>query len=188
MPVLDIRRHAQRVDRADDASALSAAGRDMCARLARNATKYALVVSSPLPRARETATRIAGRLDAVEPGLLPDLGSYASSLFGELTTLAEWARLLHEHPDASRFAAEQLPVWARLASRIGEKDQALAVSHGGIIDLPAVQLMEGLGMDIAGASFGYGDGVRVTYAKGRPVSCQVIRASSRDASGPSARG
>jgi broad specificity phosphatase PhoE len=176
MPTLDIRRHAQRTDLADNQSALAPAGREMCARLAKASPKYALVVSSPLPRAKETAERIAGRLDAVEPGLLPDLGSYASSLFGELLTLADWARLLKEHPDASRFAEEQLPTWARIASRVGEKDRVLAVSHGGIIELPAILLMQQLGAKIDGPSFGYGDGVRVTYAREVPTALEVIRA------------
>ena len=176
MPTLDIRRHAQRIDLADNQSALAPAGREMCARLAKAAPKYALVVASPLPRAKETAERIAGRLDAVEPGLLPDLGSYASSLFGELRTLADWARLLKEHPDASRFAEEQLPTWSRLASRVGDKDRVLAVSHGGIIELPAILLMQKLKVRIDGPSFGYGDGVRVTYVKGEPTALEVLRA------------
>ena len=148
----------------------------MCAHLAKEAPTYALVVSSPLPRAKETAERIAGRLDAVEPGLLPDLGSYASSLFGELKTLADWARLLKEHPDAPKFAEEQLPTWSRLASRVGDTDRVLAVSHGGIIELPAILLMQRLKVKIDGPSFGYGDGVSVTYAKGQPTTIAVLRA------------
>ena len=176
MPVLDIRRHAQRVNLADNQSALAPAGAQMCARLAKTAPKYALVVSSPLPRAKETAERIAGRLDAVDPGLLPDLGSYASSLFGELKTLADWARLLKEHPDASKFAEEQLPAWSRIAARVGPKDRVLAVSHGGIIELPAILLMQRLVVKIDGPSFGYGDGIRVTYAKGEPAALEVLRA------------
>ena len=177
MPVLDIRRHAQRINLADNQSALAPAGQQMCARLAKTAPKYALVVSSPLPRAKETAERIAGRLDAIEPGLLPDLGSYASSLFGELKTLADWARLLKEHPDASKFAEEQLPTWARIASRVGEKERVLGVSHGGIIELPAILLMQRLGVKVDGPSFGYGDGVSVTYAKGQPTQVAILRAS-----------
>ena len=176
MPILDIRRHAQRIDLADNQSALAPAGQQMCARLAKAAPKYALVVSSPLPRAKETAERIAGRLDAVEPGLLPDLGSYASSLFGELKTLADWARLLKEHPDASKFAEEQLPTWSRIASRVGDRDRVLAVSHGGIIELPAILLMQRLKVKIDGPSFGYGDGIRVTYVKGEPAALEVLRA------------
>jgi len=148
----------------------------MCEKLAKTAPRYALVIASPLPRAKETAQRIAGRLDAVEPALLPDLGSYASSLFGEMKTLAHWARLLHEHEDGPKFADEQLPAWARIAARVGEKDRVLAVSHGGIVDLPAVLLMERLRMPVTGASFGYCEGLRVTYVKGQPTALEVLRA------------
>jgi len=149
----------------------------MCEKLAKDAPRYTLVIASPLPRAKETAERIAGRLDAVEPALLPDLGSYASSLFGEMRTLADWARLLHEHPDGRRFADEQLPAWARIASRVGEKDRVLAISHGGIVDLPAVLLMERLHIPLDVPSFGYGEGSRVTYAKGEPTAVELLRAS-----------
>ncbi len=176
MPILDIRRHAQRQSIDDQQSALSTAGREMCEKLAKDAPRYTLVVSSPLPRAKETAQRIAGRLDSVEPALLPDLGSYASSLFGEMKTLADWARLLREHPDAKKFSDEQIPAWARIAARVGEKERVLAVSHGGIIDLPAVLLMEELRVKIEGASFGYGEGLRVTYAQGQPTAVEVLRA------------
>ena len=149
----------------------------MCERLAKTAPRYALVVSSPLPRAKETAQRIAGRLDAVEPGLLPDLGSHAAALFGSLVTLADWAALMRERDDARTFAEEQLPTWARIASRVAERDRVLAVSHGGIIELPAILLMQRLGATLDGASFGYGEGVRVTYAQGKPTAIEILRAS-----------
>lgn len=177
MPILDVRRHAERINRTDQQSALSVNGQAMCERLAKREPKYALVVSSPLPRAKETAQRIAGRLDAVEPGLLPDLGSHAAQLFGEMKLLADWAKLLHEHPDSRSFAEEQLPVWARIASRIGPKDKALAVSHGGIIELPAVLLMERLKIAIKGDVFGYCDGVRVTYKDGEATAIEILRAA-----------
>ena len=176
MPILDIRRHAQRQSIDDQQSALSTAGIAMCEKLAKTAPRYALVVSSPLPRAKETAQRIAGRLDAADPALLPDLGSYASSIFREMTTLADWARLLHENDEAERFANEQLPAWARIAARVGDKDRVLAVSHGGIIELPALLLMERLRVPVAGPSFGYGDGIRLTYEKTQPKTLEILRA------------
>ncbi len=175
MSILDIRRHAERVDRADNASALSLAGRALCERLAKEAPKYAVVVSSPLPRAKETAERIAGRLDSVEPALLPDLGGAAAQMFGEMRSLADWARLMRDDDSARRFAEEQLPAWARIASRVRDRDRVLAVSHGGIVDLPAIVIAERLGARIDGASFGYGEGVRVTYAKGAPVKIEELR-------------
>ena len=176
VPLLDIRRHAQRQSLDDQQSALSTAGRAMCEALAKTAPKYALVVSSPLPRAKETAQRIAGRLDSADPALLPDLGTYASSIFGEMRTLADWARLLRENAEGRAFAEQQLPAWSRIAARVGERDRVLAVSHGGIIDLPAILLMERLKVAIAGPSFGYGDGIRVTYAKGQPTTLEILRA------------
>lgn len=174
--ILDIRRHAQRMDLQDNQSALSAAGRAMCERLAKDAPKYALVISSPLPRAKETAERIAGRLDGIDPGLLPDLGGAAARMFGEMRTLADWARLMRDDETAQRFAEEQLPTWSRLAGRVGERDRVLAVSHGGIVDLPAIVIAARLGTKLDGASFGYGEGVRLTYAKGAPVKIEVLRA------------
>jgi broad specificity phosphatase PhoE len=175
MSILEIRRHAERMNVKDDQSALSAAGRAMCERLAKDAPKYALVVSSPLPRAKETAERIAGRLDGADPALLPDLGGAAARMFGEMRTLADWALLMRTDVSAQRFAEEQLPAWARIASRVGDKDRVLAVSHGGIVDLPAIVLAAKLGTTLHGASFGYGEGVRVTYAKGAPVKIEELR-------------
>lgn len=174
MSVLEIRRHAERVNRADNESALSAAGRAMCERLAKEAPKYALVISSPLPRAKETAERIAGHLDSVDPALLPDLGGAAARMFGEMRTLADWALLMRTDANARRFAEEQLPAWSRIASRVGDKDRVLAISHGGILDLPAIVLAEQLGAMLGGASFGYGEGVRVTYAKGAAVKIERL--------------
>ncbi len=175
MSVLDIRRHAERVNRADNESALSPAGRAMCERLAKGAPKYALVVASPLPRAKETAERIAGRVDGAEPGLLPDLGGAAARMFGEMRTLADWARLMRDDGSARRFAEEQLPTWMRIAARVGDRDRVLAVSHGGIVDLPAIVIAARLGAKLDGPSFGYGEGVRVTYAKGAPVKIEELR-------------
>src|SRR5256885_11567079 len=141
MSILEIRRHAERTDRGNEQSALSPAGRAMAESLAKRAPKFALVLSSPLPRARETAQLIAGRLDAVEAGLLPEMGGVIGDrIFGEMRTLADWGEGLREREDARTFAAEQLATWARIATRVGQKDRVLAVSHGGVIQLPPITL------------------------------------------------
>ena len=176
MPTLEIRRHAERTDRGHEQSALAPAGRAMAESLAKHAPKFALVVSSPLPRAKETAQTIAGRLDAIEPGFLPEMGGVIGDrIFGEMRTLADWAEVLHERADARRFATEQLATWARVAMRVGEKDHVLAISHGGIIELPALTLAQRLRTPLEGASFGYLEGVAVMYAKGAPAKIEVVR-------------
>ena len=135
--------------------------------------RYALVVSSPLERAKRTAELVGGRLDATEPGLLPDIGG--AGVFGAMATLAEWRALLRSDPKARAFASEQLSTWARLAARVGPKDRVLAISHGGIIELPAITLAQRLRTPLEGASFGYCEGVVVTYAKGAPAKIEVVR-------------
>jgi broad specificity phosphatase PhoE len=148
----------------------------MAEKLAKRAPKFALVLSSPLPRARDTAELIAGRLDAVEPGFLPEMGGVIGDrIFGEMRTLADWAEVLREREDARKFATEQLATWARVARRVGEKDRILAVSHGGIIELPALALAQRLRQPLEGSSFGYCEGVVVTYAKGAPTKIEIVR-------------
>ena len=176
MSVLEIRRHAERTDRGNEQSALSAAGSQMAKALSKKSGPFGLVLSSPLPRAKETAQLISGRLDAVEPGFLPEMGgAIGDRIFGEMRTLADWAEVLREREDARKFATEQLATWARIAMRVGEKDRVLAVSHGGIIDLPAITLAQRLRTPLDGPSFGYCEGVVVTYAKGVPTSIEVVR-------------
>jgi broad specificity phosphatase PhoE len=144
--------------------------------LAKRAPEFALVLSSPLPRAKETAQTIAGRLDAIEPGFLPEMGgAIGDRIFGEMRTLADWAELLREREDARKFATEQIATWARVAMRVGDKDRVLAVSHGGIIELPALTLAQRLHTPLDGASFGYCEGVVITYAKGAPTRIEVVR-------------
>jgi len=173
--MVEIRRHAERADRGKEHT-LSLAGRAMAESLAKRAPKFALVVSSPLPRAEETAQLLAGRLDAVEPGFLPEMGGVIGDrIFGEMRTLADWAEVLREREDARKFASDQLATWARVAMRVGEKDRVLAISHGGIIELPAITLAQRLRTPLDGASFGYCEGVVITYAKGAPTTIEVVR-------------
>jgi len=176
MPILEIRRHAERTDRSNEQSALSAAGRAMAESLAKRVGTFTLVLSSPLPRAKESAQLIAGRVDAVEPGFLPEMGGVIGDrIFGEMRTLADWAEVLREREDARKFASEQLATWARVATRVGEKDRVLAISHGGIIELPAITLAQRLRTPLEGASFGYCEGVAITYAKGTPTKIEAVR-------------
>ena len=168
MSVLDVRRHAERAL----AAPLSAKG-EAAARALRDPT-YALVVSSPLERAKRTAELIGGRLDAIEPGLLPDIGG--AQVFGAMATLAEWRALLRSEPKARAFADEQLATWARLAGRVGPKERVLAISHGGIIELPIVALADELGVKVDGPSFANLEGARITYDRSGRTKLELLRA------------
>lgn len=136
-------------------------------------TTYALVVSSPLERAKRTAELVGGRLDAIESGLLPDIGG--AGVFGPMATLADWRALLRSDPRARVFADEQLGTWARLAGRVGRKDRVLVISHGGLIELPIVALAEELGVTVEGPSFANLEGARITYDKAKRTTLELLR-------------
>ncbi len=172
----EIRRHAERSDRSDEGSGLSADGRAMAEALSRSAPRYELVVATPVARARQTARLIAGRLDEIVPALLPDLGSVMAR--GEYVALGEmphWVAFVRGDAVARQVADEQLDVWASLIAKVSADGTVLAASHGGAIELPAAQLAARLGAVFAGPSFGYCEGVRVTYEGDGPVGLEVIR-------------
>lgn len=166
--MLEIRRHTER------GSSGAITERGIAAAKAQAGTRYALVVASPLERAKRTALLIGGRLDATEPGLLPDIGG--AGIYGDMGTLADWARLLREDAPARALADEQLATWSRLVARVGPNDTVLAISHGGIIELPIVAVGIRLGLKVAGPAFGFLEGARISYAKGAPTAIQLLRA------------
>ena len=167
MSILEVRRHAER----GLATPLSERGEDSARAMA--GTKYALVVSSPLERAKRTAELVGGRLDAIESGLLPDIGG--AGVFGSMATLADWRALLRSDPKARDFAHEQLATWGRIAGRVGPKDVVLAISHGGIIELPIVALADELGLPLEGPSFANLEGARITYDAKKRTKLELLR-------------
>ena len=168
MSVLEVRRHTER----GPTGALTERGIAAAGALA--GARYALVVASPLERAKRTALLIGGRLDATEPGLLPDIGG--AGIYGQMATLADWGRLLREDAQARTLADEQLATWSALIGRVGPTDTVLAISHGGIIELPIVALGARLGAPLNGAAFGFLEGARIRYDGGAPTKIELLRA------------
>ena len=167
--VLEIRRHTER------STTGAVTERGMTAARALAGTRYALVVASPLERAKRTAELIGGRLDAIEPGLLPDIGG--AGIYGDMGELVDWRRLLREDDRARAIAEAQLLTWSGLVSRVGPKDVVLAISHGGIIELPIVALGQRLGTVLTGPAFGFLEGARITYGGSRETKIELLRAS-----------
>lgn len=165
---LEVRRHAERAGPTGAGSALSPAGRAMAERLALAAPAYALVAASPLPRARETAAIVGGRLDLADPALLPDLAQ-----LGQADSIEQYATLLDSDRERA-LAEEQAAAWARVAAHAGG-GHALVITHGGVIELAASAIARALGLVLRGRGFSYCEGVRIRYESGRPVSLEVLR-------------
>ena len=178
MAIVEVRRHAERAGPTEAGSALSPAGRAMAERLARSAPAYAVVAASPLPRAKETATIVGGRLDLADPALLPDLSQIV-----QVRTIEEYLPLLATGERERALADEQAGAWARIGSAADGRSgsgtakhaTALVITHGGVIELAALRIAKELGKDLRGDAFSYCEGVRVRYERGKPTSLEVLR-------------
>lgn len=138
---------------------------------------YALVVSSPRDRARETASIIADRVDDVDTILdvAPD-DVLTQAQYDSLRSQQALVELMQINALARQFAHEQLSLWGRVASRVPEGESALLVTHGGNIELAAALLATRISVEIPPFPLGYCDGVRVRYDEGRPSALVSLRA------------
>ena len=179
MPILEVLRHSERADSSDETSALTPRGIALAREVARRAPRYALVVASPAQRARQTAQIIGGRVDAIEPELLPDLSRFLKpGALRELASLEAYAALVAADANARALAERQAATWAALAVRVPDDAAVLAVSHGGLIELVCAVVLEPLGIALRGGTFSYCEGPRVRYRDGAPVSLEPLRRSS----------
>lgn len=138
---------------------------------------FALVISSPRERARDTAIALAYRVDETDAVLdvAPD-EALTQTQYDTLRSAEAVAELLRTNPLARRFAEDQVSLWESLARRVPDGERALLVTHGGNIELPAVVLGTHLGASVGPFPLTYCEGMRVRYEQGRPVAIERLRA------------
>jgi broad specificity phosphatase PhoE len=179
MVSLEIRRHAERGSEERPGRALSAAGIAAARGLRRDADEFALVISSPRERARETAATIAGHVDETSEFLAgsPD-EALTQEQYDTMRSLQDVLELIGGNEHALRFAQQQLATWESIARRLRNGTIALVVTHGGNIVLPAALLARRLGHDVAPLPLSHLEGVRVEYSQGRWCGLERLSANS----------
>lgn len=175
MRTLEHRRHSRR-----DPSGvqLNAAGRALARSVGAILPRFDRVVTSPKPRAIETAERMGRRVDATVPelGTMPDdLGVLPGAEAPH--SFADYARWVRESPIAARYARTQSARWRAELERVPDGGSLLMISHGGVIELGAVAALPRRAATWGGP-LGYLEGVRLTW-DGRWVSGEVLRVSER---------
>src|SRR6266511_2463820 len=168
MVTLEIRRHAERAREGHRRGSLTASGAAMARGLRRDAERFALVISSPRERARDTAIATAGRVDETAEllGGSPD-EALTQDRYDAMRSLEDVIQLLGTNEPSRRFAQEQLVVWEAIARRLADGARALLVTHGGNIELPGALLARRLGLGIGPLPLSYCEGISVEYGNGR---------------------
>ena len=168
MRTLQVRRHAMRHKPGQH---LTPAGIDLARRVGAALGPFELVVTSPLPRAIETALAMGFAVDetAADLARMPAAIGRDWPLDFAAVTAAVGAG-----GAAAVYAAKVAALWQGIIERVPEGGQALVVTHGGIVELGAVAAVPHCRHASWGEAIGYCEGAQLTYA-GRFIDGDVLR-------------
>ncbi len=172
MRVLEHRRHGHRA--AGDLH-LSPAGLAQARRVASGSSGFDRVVTSPHPRAVETAEAMGLRVD----DRLEALGSVPETVGDRLAeasppSFAGFVELVARGGIVGRFANGQASLWASEGERGPDGGRLLLVSHAQLVELGAAAALP-TGARSWGSALGYLEWVRLYRDGGRWVGGEVLR-------------
>jgi broad specificity phosphatase PhoE len=172
MRVVEHRRHSRR----DPANIhLSREGVALARRVARTLVRFDRVVTSPKPRAVETAQALGFPVDAV----LPDLGVMPDDVglpIDELNprSFADYVHVIERSEAMAEYALRQATRMREELERLPEGGRLLMVSHGGVIEFGAAASRPQDALSF-GPPAGYLEGVRLFLDRGAWVRGEVLR-------------
>jgi len=175
MRVLEHRRHSRRET---GGVHLSREGRALARRVAGTVGPFDRVVTSPKPRAIETAEALGFTVDATldELAEMPDDVGLSDEALGN-RSFVDYVRAVERSEEVAAYARRQAEVMRAQLARAPDPDgRLLLVSHGGIIELGAAAARPE-DARAWGESLGYLEGVRLYWDRGKWVRGEVLRVS-----------
>ena len=162
MRILDIRRHTMR---RKPGAHLSQDGIDLAHLIGQQAPAYALVVTSTIPRAIETAIAMGFEVhDTIEA--LGHLHDAVMDAIGWPKSFAQVSEGLAASTPAREFAQAQASLWRTIAERLPDGAHGLIVTHGLFIELGTPASLPAIAPESWGGPIGYCEGIRLTYDNG----------------------
>jgi broad specificity phosphatase PhoE len=178
MPILEVRRHSIR--KTDGGSQLSQQGVDLARRLGAQSQPFDRVVTSVLPRARETAIAMGF---AVDYELMTLAGN---EVYAELQDM-EWgdsknpfpsiAGLISGGGEYETFANAMASLWRDILTPMRNDQRALFIGHSGEIEAALVACFPNDNHRNWGGAFGPFEGARIEF-NGEPAhykSVEILR-------------
>lgn len=169
--LLEIRRHAERTKPGQN---LSRAGIDRARVAGASDLAFARIVTSPSPRAVQTAVAMGYPVDQ-EESVLQSFGSAVSALIEWNVGFASWQRSVAESPVLTAFATTQAAIWRQVLTDILPGQAALIVTHGGMIESGVMAMAPACDWSLAGEALDYLEGVRLWFDGDTCVNVVVVR-------------
>ncbi|MEQ4204275.1 histidine phosphatase family protein [Actinopolymorpha sp. B9G3] len=167
MTILEIRRHSLRKN--TGGSQLSQEGVDLARRLGESMGPFAVVATSVVPRARETALAMGFAVDQEVVTLASDEeGLHAESAESQWWQadhpFAALAALIGQGGASYRYAHALAAVWRDLLTPLSHDQAALVIGHSGDLEYGLVACFPDADHRRWGRPFGCCEGARLTYA------------------------
>lgn len=167
---IEIRRHAERHKPGYNLNARGVAR-------ARNASardrEFALVVTSPLPRAVQTAVAMGHGVDE-EDWTMASMGGALNDFPWDVSFDA-MQRAIRTNPTAGAWATYLTAQMRSWLTRIDPGESLFVVNHGGIAEACAIGLLGDSDATALGPSLDYCEGVRLEIDGDRVIELRVLR-------------
>jgi broad specificity phosphatase PhoE len=134
------------------------------------------VVTSTLPRAFETAIAMGFAVDEQ----IELMSTYGYDVEHEVPwpqSFAIYAKALKHNDAVAQYAKKLAGYYAELAKDLVDGQAALAINHGGVLELGVVAACPGIDYEFWGEAVDYCEGARLYWKDGIFVNAEVLRVS-----------
>jgi broad specificity phosphatase PhoE len=171
MKTIEVRRHSIRSKPGDH---LNQTGVTLARLVGENLGPFDRVVTSTLPRAFETAIAMGFAVDE-QIELMSTYGERVEREIRWPQSFAVYANAVKHDSAAGRYAQELAEYYAELANYLADGRAALAINHGGVLELGVVASFPDAGYESWGDAADYCEGARLFWEHGKCVNADVLR-------------
>lgn len=179
MSVLEIRRHSHR--KLTGGSQLSQEGVDLARRVGEGLGPFAIVATSVVPRARETAVAMGFAVDQEVVTLSADADLYreaeSSRWWRDPEPFTRLAAAIDEGGAYAKYAHSMAALWRDLLTPLAADERALFVGHSGEMEAALVACFPTADHAAWGPAFGPCEGARLAFEGDPPFfsALEILR-------------
>jgi len=171
MRTIEHRRHTMR---GKPGQHLTQAGVTLARRVGETIGPFDRVITSPAPRAFETAIAMGFAVDE-QLDALAEMGSAADAEIRWPASFGEIALAMRRGGAAAKFGKKLARLLRDIALALPDGGAALVISHGGIVEASAVACLPDADHAAWGDHCGYCEGVRLYFDGDRFVRGEILR-------------
>lgn len=169
MKTLEIRRHSIR-----SGQNLSEQGIHLARLLGEEMGRFDRVITSPLPRAVQTAVAMGFTVDETSE-LLSSTTVPVELECAWPAGFSEYALAIRQLGATYQFARKLANFYQKLVQSLPEDGRALVINHGGVVELSAAACLPETDLTFLGDYVEYCEGVRLTWEDGAFTQAEILR-------------